>query len=75
MPNNKEWWFPKLCNEEYFASLREDYPDNAHMTNEELHDYYNHGKKYSTTWDHVGDAYAEYEKLADAYLALLAAKS
>lgn len=45
------------------------------MTNEELHDYYNHGKKYSTTWDHVGDAYAEYEKLADAYLALLAAKS
>lgn len=74
MANDKPWWFPKICDKTYFDRLREDYPDNAHMTDDELSDYYNNGRKYSITWDHVGDAYAEYEKLADAYL-LLAAKS
>jgi len=75
MSEKKEWWFPVLCDEEHFARLREDYPENAHITDEELHDHYDHGKKYSTAWDHVGDAYVEYEELADAYLALLAEKS
>lgn len=75
MLDKKEWWFPALYNEEYFSMLREEYPDMAHMTNEELHDHYGHGRKYVITWDHVGDAYVEYEALADAYLKLLAEKS
>ena len=70
--DEKPWWFPRVVDQEYFDELREDYPDKAHWTNEELDDYFNeYGRKYSITWDHVGDAYEEYEELADAYLKLL----
>lgn len=27
------------------------------------------GRKYRVLWDHIGDAYGDYEPLADAYLA------
>ena len=71
--SDKPYWFPELCDEAYFKRLREDYPDKAEMSDEELHDYYNEGRKYAVTWDHVGDAYEEYENLADAFLGLVKA--
>lgn len=68
----KPYWFPTLCDKEYCKRLREDYPDQAKgMSDEELVEHYNDGAKYSTTWDHVGDAYEEYEPLADSFLDLL----
>ena len=30
------------------------------------------GWRYTDTWDHLGDARSEYEKLADAFLGLVA---
>ena len=62
------WWEPVPTDAAYFARLRSDYPENAHMSDDELRDHYEVHEKYVVTWDHVGDAYAEYEPLADAYL-------
>ena len=72
--NKKPYWFPELCDAAYCKRLREDYPDDAaDMSDEELIEHYNAGAKYSTTWDDIGDAYEEYEPLADAFLDLLEA--
>lgn len=73
MSDKTPYWFPVLCDGDYFARLRSDYPENAHMSDEELHDYYNDGLKYQNLWDHTGDAYSDYEPLADSYLEILAA--
>lgn len=73
MTDNRPYWFPVLCDESYFARLRQDYPENAQMSDEELHEYYNDGLRYQNLWDHAGDAYSDYEPLADSYLQVLAA--
>lgn len=71
--DEKSWWFPVLADAAWCARLRTDYPEATEgMDDEALRDEYAHGWKYADTWDHLGDARAEYEKLADAYLALLA---
>ena len=69
--NKDQWWFPVLIDEDHIAQLRQDYPEHAGKTDEELIDYFDNHQKYSTTWDHVGDAYEEYEPLADSYLEAL----
>lgn len=66
---NKPWWFPRVCDEAYCNELRKDTGD-YHLTDEELIDEYNEGAKYSKTWDHTGDAYEQFEPLADDYLKL-----
>lgn len=71
--SERPYWFPVLCDAAYFAELRKDYPEKAHLSDEELHDYFNDGLKYQNLWDHVGDAYGDYEPLADSYLELLEA--
>lgn len=69
----REWWEPELTDAAWCARIREDYPEKAaDMSDEEIRDYYADGQKYATTWDHTGDAYEQFEKLADAYLALRA---
>lgn len=66
-----KWWEPVPVDAAYFAQLREDYPDKADWTDDELNDHFNEtGGRYAVTWDHVGDAYAQFEELADAYLEL-----
>ena len=72
MPETKKtpWWFPVACDESYFARLREDYPEDASMSDEELHEHYNEGQKYQNLWDHTGDAYDQFEKLADDWINL-----
>jgi len=71
---DKPWWFPEKVDAAHCAQLREDYPDKAEgMDDEELIEYFDNGQKYSTTWDHIGDAYEQYEPLVDAFLGLLAA--
>jgi hypothetical protein len=74
MSDKKPYWWPELIDEAFFARLRKDYPENAHMSDEELAEYYEvAGQKYADCWDHVGDARGDWEPLADAYLALRAA--
>lgn len=70
---NKAWWFPELCDKSYFDRLREDYEEASGKGDEQLLDEYNDGRKYSVTWDHIGDAYAQYEPMADCFLQMHAA--
>ena len=68
--NEKPSWYPKLATEEYINRLREDYPHIADgCSDEEVIEEFDHGRKYvGLLWDHVGEAYEGYEKLADAFL-------
>lgn len=75
MSNEKPWWWPTTIDDAHIARLREDYPEKADLSDDELLEYFDEGKEpgqFSTTWDHTGDAYAEYEKLARAFLKLVA---
>lgn len=68
---NKPYWWPVLINEDYFNRLRKDYPEDAYLSDEELNEYYNElGRKYSVLWDNIGDAYEDYEPLADEFFKL-----
>jgi hypothetical protein len=71
--DEKPWWFPVLVDAEWVARIRSDYPDDTSgMDDDDIKDRYAEGWKYADTWDHLGDARAEYEQLADAYLELVA---
>lgn len=71
--HKKEWWYPEKVDDKYIARLRADYPERAHLSNEELLEYFEvNDNKYAVTWDHLGDAYPEYEELADAYFEVVA---
>jgi hypothetical protein len=72
--NDKPYWFPVLTDAAWVARIREDYPDDTDgLSDESIRDQYADGCKYADTWDNLGDAREDYEKLADAYLAMLAA--
>lgn len=73
MTEDEPWWFPVLTDDAWIARIRSDYPESTDgMCDDEIRRKYANGRKYATLWDHTGDAYADYEKLADAYLELLA---
>jgi ABC-type nitrate/sulfonate/bicarbonate transport system substrate-binding protein len=74
---SKQWWEPELADAEWIARLRKDYPEKcAGMSDDWVADHFNEtGGKYVVTWDHTGDAYEQFEKLADAYLKLKAKQS
>lgn len=64
----KPWWWPQLTDAAWCAQLREEgYEGTADATDEELREDFADGNKYSTTWDHTGDAYEQFEALADAF--------
>lgn len=65
-------WFPTLMDARWVAGVRADHPKETDgMSDEFLRESYGNGGKYADTWDHLGDARHDYEKLADAYLELL----
>ena len=70
--SEREWWEPVPVDAAYIAELRENYPDKCDgMSDEWVVDHFNEaGGKYAVTWDHLGDAYAQFEELADAYYKL-----
>lgn len=71
--DSKPWWWPELADDEWRDRLRKDYPEKAGWSDERLDDYFNeNGCKYVDTWDHLGDARAHHDKLADAFLNLCA---
>ncbi len=72
MTKGRPYWFPKLVDNAYLQQLRDDYPEQAHLDDDSLKEHFDLWWKYADTWDHLGDARDEYEKLADAYLALIA---
>ncbi len=68
------WWWPSIIDDAHLARLREDYPEKSGWGDDELLEYFDNGKEigqFSTTWDHIGDAYPEYENLARAFLDLV----
>lgn len=69
--SERPWWWPERTDAEWCARVREDYPEDVRpeWTDEEVRDVYADGRKYQTLWDHTGDAYEQFEKLADAFLA------
>jgi hypothetical protein len=74
MTDNKPWWWPVRMDAEWFARLRSNYPEKVEWSDEELQDYFGEGwDKFTDTWDHLGDARAEYEHLAEAFLKLVEA--
>lgn len=72
MTDKKPWWWPDEINDEWFARIRKDYPDDtADMSKDEIEEKYGGGWKYSDTWDHLGDARGDWQQLADAFLKLV----
>ena len=68
-------WWPKVIDDNRIKELREEYPaTTARLSDEGVLDYYEEGKPkggFTTLWDHVGEAYEDYEKLATAFLRLV----
>lgn len=63
--------FPTPADAAYIARLRKDYPEKcAGQDDDWVMNYYNPaGYKYveSTLWDHLGEAAADFEQLADSH--------
>ena len=72
MSEKGEYWWPELADADYFARMRKDYPEHSHLSDEELGEYFEVRGKYADTWDHAGDAYNDYEPLADDWFKLRA---
>ena len=69
----KPFWYPQPTDEAWVARIRADYPEETRdLSDGEVREEYAEGWKYETLWDHLGDARADYESLADAFLALRA---
>lgn len=75
MSSEKEipYWFPVLTNNDWVEHTREVCPlSTSYMNDEEVRAEFAEGRKYCVHWDNINDAYDCYEKLADAYLAVIA---
>lgn len=73
MSEDKPYWWPQPVNQEWRDRIRKDYPEEAaDMDDDTIDDTYGNGWKYADLWDHLGDARADYEKLADAFLQMVA---
>lgn len=69
--NDDPWWMPKLVDHEFCERLRNDYPEDAHLGDEDIAERYEYTLgEYATTWDNLGDAYDQFQRLADAYFNL-----
>lgn len=74
MATEKPWWWPELTDAIWCERIRGDYPEAASWDDESIRDEYADGLKYANLWDHTGDAAEQFEKLADAFLDLIAAQ-
>ena len=73
--NDKPWWWPQIIDDDYIKTLRQEYvEDTKGLSDEDVLCHFDNGKKkgqFSITWDHIGDAYEEYEQLAKVFLKLI----
>lgn len=65
----KEYWHPQLTDAAWAQKIRKEY-GLGDVTDEEIRETYADGAKYAVTWDHVGDAYDDWEQLADDWIRL-----
>lgn len=66
-----EWWYPIRMDAAYVERLRRDYPDGtAGKDDATVRADYDSCEKYEHSWDHQGEAYDQFEPLADAFLLL-----
>lgn len=64
--NEKQWWWPVETNDDWVNGIKADYPEDTDgMCENDIRDEYANNLKYQITWDHIGDAYEQFEKLAD----------
>lgn len=70
MVDAQQWWEPIVTDHSWCERLRHDYPDKADWSDDALRQKYAQGQRYQVLWDHIGDAYEQFEPLADAYRAL-----
>jgi len=70
----REWWWPQETDSAWCRETRnEGYKDeDKDADDEEIREEYADGQKYWTGWDHVGDAYEQFEPLADDWRRLKA---
>ena len=68
----RPYWLAEITDEKWCARVRREYEDAAGMDDEKIREEYANGNKFAVLWDHLGDAYEDYESLAEAYLKLLA---
>ena len=69
--SDREWWEPTPTDPAWVERVRSDYPEAcAGHDDEWVRDKYANGRRYGVLWDHIGDAYEQFEALADAYLAM-----
>jgi hypothetical protein len=68
--DGRPYWFPVLNDADYLKRLREAYPGDAHLDDDDLrHKYTNDpDARYVDVWDHLGDAREDWEQLADHFL-------
>ncbi len=65
-------WFPVRTDAKWLARIRAEYSEDTEgLSDDAIRDKYADGWKYADTWDHLGDARASYEPLADDYITLL----
>ena len=72
MSDAPHWW-PVRIDAGYIAGLRNDYPDEcAGRDDESVREHFNpESEQFQCLWDHIGDAMADYEPLAAAFLRLV----
>jgi len=66
--SKREWWYPQT-KKEMADELREEYPEQKELSDQEILDQFDiSDSKYATTWDNLGDAQEQFEKVADRML-------
>ena len=69
--SEQPWWFPVETDAAWVERVRQDYPEQtAGKDDHWVRVKYADGAKYQVLWDHLGDAYEQFEALADAYIDL-----
>ena len=66
--SKREWWYPQT-KAEMAKELRELYSEHKELLDQEILDQFDiSDSKYATTWDNLGDAQEQFEKVADRLL-------
>jgi len=66
--SKRKWWYPQT-KAEMVKELRELYSEHKELLDQEILDQFDiSDSKYATTWDNLGDAQEQFEKVADRLL-------
>lgn len=74
METYKPWWWPRIIDDTHLDNLRKTDDEYSDYCDDELLEEFEDGREkgqFSVVWDHLGDAYEQYEELAKAFLDLV----